>query len=432
MAANIQAALEALSTIGAGNVLVTADAATPGAAVANFSLTFRGALAGVDVSDFRTNFSGLVNATARPFEVTKGAAAVAEQQQVTITTSAREASFTLSLVHRGVTYTTGAISIGATLAQAQAAIDAAFANLAGADVDVLSFTGKRMTVRFSGSLAGVDVATMTVAATAQGGSAVLQSVRTGSTTQTAAVGAHAVVVDFTETDLKVSTGTGPKFAFTLDGSRGAMMEASGTLDIDVFGFVQVKGNFAITKDTRQVKLADAAGTSVTVDALTFGASNASAFAGVDGGTSQAMGFAITDGDFALALLSDQANPANTWTALKADVASAGMVGFNDFLTLSAQDIGVEINRVGKQGGPVIDFGALPITITTGGGESVQLTIDGDRGAYTAVSIGRATLAISDYIYISGGFYFEQTDGETVDVVTGLNGSSPLAVRRSLD
>ncbi|QJW84669.1 hypothetical protein HK414_16110 [Ramlibacter terrae] len=67
-----------------------------------------------------------MNATATPFEVRKGAGAVAEQQRVTITTNAREASFVLELDHAGVTYTTGAISIGATLAEAQAAVDAAF------------------------------------------------------------------------------------------------------------------------------------------------------------------------------------------------------------------------------------------------------------------------------------------------------------------
>ncbi|QJW84670.1 hypothetical protein HK414_16115 [Ramlibacter terrae] len=58
MAGNIRAALEALDSIGAGNVLVAALASAPGSQLANFSVTFRGELAGRDIADFTTDFSG--------------------------------------------------------------------------------------------------------------------------------------------------------------------------------------------------------------------------------------------------------------------------------------------------------------------------------------------------------------------------------------
>ncbi|QJW84667.1 hypothetical protein HK414_16100 [Ramlibacter terrae] len=119
-----------------------------------------------------------------------------------------------------------------------------------------------------------------------------------------------MVVDFTETDLTVATGIDSEFTFTLDGTRGEMMEAAGTLDIDIFGFVQVEGEFVITKDTRTVQLADATDT-IQSTTLAIGASNARAFAGVDGGTDEAMGFEITDGNFGLALLSDKTDPTHT-------------------------------------------------------------------------------------------------------------------------
>jgi hypothetical protein len=432
MAANIQAALEALAGIGAGNVLVSVDAAASDATHESFSVAFQGALADQDIANFTTHFGNLVNATASPFEVRAGHAVVAEEQQVVVTTTARAASYTLALTHNGSTYTTAPISITGTLADAQAALDAAFAGLSGADVEVVSFTGKRITVRFGGSLAGVDVAALVATATADAGTADLQVVQTGSTVHRNAVAQHDVVIDYSagHTALTVATGSTTSFTFDMDGARGALLEASGTLKIDVFGFLQVEADFAIQKDTRTVQLADTAGTSVVVDALTIGASHAQAFAGINGGTADELGFRITDGNFALALLSSQADPTRKWTALKADVASAGLVGF-DFMTVHAADISVEITRAGRVGDAVIDFEALPVTIATGGGTSVDIDFSGDRGALTAVSIGRATLAISDYIYVSGGFYFEQGAGTQVDVVTGLPDTYPATMPAGL-
>ena len=174
---------------------------------------------------------------------------------------------------------------------------------------------------------------------------------------------------------------------------------------------------------------------MTVDALTIGASNVDIFAGVGGGSADAIGFEITGGQFALALLTDQADPARTWTALKAEVGSAGLVGF-DFLTLNATGITVEMNRASVLGGPVVDFAASATPFAVAVGPAAEITLDfaGSRGALTGVSVGRATLAISDYVYASGSFYFEQGSGQTVDVVTGVpaTGASTQALRNRLD
>ena len=80
MAANLQAALEAMSGIGAGNVSVSYDAANSDTTHANYLVRFKGTLAGQNVEDFTTHFAALNLATAKPFELTAGAAAVAEER----------------------------------------------------------------------------------------------------------------------------------------------------------------------------------------------------------------------------------------------------------------------------------------------------------------------------------------------------------------
>ena len=213
MAANIQSALRAMSNIGDADVVVAYDAAASDAAHESYSVRFQGALAARNIADFTAVFGGLSNATVTPYEVQAGKAATGEEQQVTLTTTAREASYTLSLVHGGTTYTTGAISITGTRADAQAAVDQAFAGLAGAQVEVISFTGKGLALRFGGSLAGQDIATLTVGnLSADSGNVELAVLQVGTAERVAATPAQTVVVDFSDgaTDLSIATGTGPQ------------------------------------------------------------------------------------------------------------------------------------------------------------------------------------------------------------------------------
>ena len=97
------------------------------------------------------------------------------------------------------------------------------------------------------------------------------------------------VVDYEETPLDVRTGPGETDFVTLDfkGSNGKMLEASGSMTIDMFGFFYVSGNFALTLKTESVLLYDTATQTAhqnetTVSVLTLGASNVTAFAGVNG------------------------------------------------------------------------------------------------------------------------------------------------------
>ncbi|WP_295538365.1 calcium-binding protein, partial [uncultured Pseudacidovorax sp.] len=243
--------------------------------------------------------------------------------------------------------------------------------------------------------------------------------------------ANATVVDYAAgaTQLAIATGGSSTLALDMKGSDGALMKASAQLVVDLYGFVQVSGDFAIQTSTATVQLADAS--RVNVNLLTIGASNVHAFAGVNGGTSDALGVELDGVDVALALMTSQADATRHWTALQASAAGARFLGI-DALTIAATDVALTINRAGLAGQSVIDFKASPLRVDIGGSRSVLLDMDGSRGNTTAVQIGRATLGISDYIYISGGFYFEQLATTHVDVATGLPaGNLPASLASGL-
>ncbi|MEO7578774.1 MAG: calcium-binding protein, partial [Massilia sp.] len=205
--------------------------------------------------------------------------------------------------------------------------------------------------------------------------------------------------------------------------------AVGGASLQVGGFVQASGNLAVRR-TSGVQLKLANGSTVVVDELTFGASDMNVFAGAGAGTPDELGVRLTDVDLAIALMTEQGATTHTWTALKAEAGSAEFVGI-DALTLAATDITIEINKASPAAASVVDFAATGVQVATGPGTDVTIDFDGAKGATTAVSIGRATLAISDYVYISGSLYLEQNATVEVDVVTGLPNSYPTGANPSL-
>ena len=125
-------------------------------------------------------------------------------------------ALTLSFEHEGITYTTQAIALDASLAEVQAAINAGFA-IQGALIQVTAWTGRALSVRFAGTLVGQDVALMEVQTEAAVAAVELQTIEVGSTTTTGAVAEHTVVVDYAvagddldglATDLSVRTEIG--------------------------------------------------------------------------------------------------------------------------------------------------------------------------------------------------------------------------------
>ena len=125
-AQNIKDAILALYGGADADVVVTLDGSST-ASQRNYRITFQGSLAGQNIADISTNGTNRVNATVTPYNKVQGAEAVGETQKVLITTTATAGTLTLSLTHGGTTYTTQALSLEATQAAVQAALDSAFA-----------------------------------------------------------------------------------------------------------------------------------------------------------------------------------------------------------------------------------------------------------------------------------------------------------------
>ena len=205
----------------------------------------------------------------------------------------------------------------------------------------------------------------------------------------------------------VKTGPGASKDLDMDGSRGALLEVSGNLDIDVFGFFQVSGGFALSKSTGTITLSDTAATELTVDQLTLGASNVSAFAGIAGGTSDAVGLELTDVEFALGIFSDQADPTRTWTALQATAGSFGFIGVED-LSVTGTTLSVSINQA-PVGEDVANFAVNSVAVKTGPSSSKDLDLDGSRGELLEVS-GNLDIDVFGFFQVSGGFALSKSTG----------------------
>ena len=174
---------------------------------------------------------------------------------------------------------------------------------------------------------------------------------------------------------------GPQVGLTLemDAAEGAVLKAAGHLELDVFGLLQVAGDFALHKKTGQITLAGET-TPLDVDLLTLGASGVDAFVGVNGGADNALGLQVLDLEFGLALISERTGALRSWTSLQGSAGFAGLVGVNG-LSLSASDLAVAVNREAADDS-VVDYQAQPLEIATGPNSSLTLDMAG-------AEIGRA-------------------------------------------
>ncbi|MDP1573114.1 MAG: hypothetical protein Q8M04_02640, partial [Pseudomonadota bacterium] len=388
-----------------------------------------------NIANFTTHYGDLQLATAAPYEIVAGREAQAEVQRIVFNGDAKRGSFTLTLSHGGQDYTTAAIQLSASQAEVQAALDAAF-TLAGAEIDVAFWSGKELRISFGGSLSGQDIAALQATVHADAGSAVLAQMQQGHTETLAATAAGTLVVDYSVTELTIATGPSSTVTFDMDGARGELLQARGNLEIDLFGFFQVSGGFAIEKGTDSVTLAD--GVVVEVDLLTIGASNVDAFAGVGGGSADAVGLQLGGVEFGLVLASDKLTPTRSWTALQASAADVAFVGI-DGLTLAADTIDVAINQAAADGS-LIDWLGQPLAIATGPATSLTLELDGQAGPLIRAS-GNLDIDLFGFVQLSGGFAIEKSEASledadgvalTVDLLTigasnvnafaGLNGN----------
>ena len=406
-AANIKAALVSAFSWSANDIAVVYDNTRSTASASHFTLSFSGALAGVDVANLSTNSSGLTLATATPYNLTQGHAAVAEVQSIAFTTNAQDGSF--ALTHQG--QTTASLALTSSQAQVQAAVTAAW----GSNVTVTFWNGQTLLLQFGGNLAGLDVAAVTVVAQATPLGATLQATQVGHTEQVAAQQASTLVVDYSAHAVSVPSGpAGATFALSLDGAKGELTHASGALTLDAFGFVQAQGTFDIEKRDAELTLGDKK--AVQMDLLTLGAHVTQAFAGVGGGTASAMGLNITQADVGLVLATEKPDvdhPGATprhWSSLSAQVGAASFSGVSG-LTVSVDTLAVTINRAATDGS-LIDYLAQGLEVQTGtrvAPASVTLSMDAALGELTRAT-GHLNVDVFGALQVAGDFGLEKRRG----------------------
>ncbi|MFA7059770.1 MAG: LEPR-XLL domain-containing protein, partial [Pedobacter sp.] len=222
------------------------------------------------------------------------------------------------------------------------------------------------------------------------------------------------LINYAAQNVDVSVGTNKTITLDLDGSKGELLEASGNLNINIFNFFSVSGGFAFRKSTDTITLNDGDASAnkpasqVDVDLLTIGGSGVSAFAGLNGGTTDALGLSLTDTDFALILATDKLDTLRKWTTLKAESASVGFVGL-DGLTLSADALSVEINQgyTDTNGDTtVIDYKAQSLEVKTGPSSAMTVDIDGGEGELIRAS-GNLNINLFNFFSVDGAFAFEK-------------------------
>ena len=89
-----------------------------------------------------------------------------------------------------------------------------------------------------------------------------------------------------------------------------------------------------------------------MEILTLGGSNVSAFAGLNGGTGDALGLQLSGVELGVALYTDKADATRSWTSVQASASGVAFVGVEG-LTLSADTLSVSINQAGKAGDAVV-------------------------------------------------------------------------------
>ncbi len=233
------------------------------------------------------------------------------------------------------------------------------------------------------------------------------------------------LVDYNAQNQVVQTGTvATPSTMTLDlaANLGEVTRASGNLTIDAFGFFQVSGALALSKSTGTVKLGDLASTTnvnestnpVTVEQLTIGGSGLTAFAGINGGSSDPTGLQLTGVNFAVAIQTEknpaQGQTAREWTAVKASATGANFVGVTG-LTVTASAINVEITRKATDN-TLVDYNAQNQVVQTGTvatPSTMTLDLAANLGEVTRAS-GNLTIDAFGFFQVSGALALSKSTG----------------------
>ena len=186
------------------------------------------------------------------------------------------------------------------------------------------------------------------------------------------------LIDFSAEPINLSLGDGDTITIDYDAAAGELTRVAGTVNLVMVDFLSISGSFAIERSRADVTLSD--GTDLTVNLLRIGAKELSAFAGLNGGGPDALGFSLAEMSFGLALMSDEANEARKWMAMQGSIGEAGFVGV-DGLSVDVSTLNLAINRnLSTQGTALPQPDAKDETILT---------------IRTSLAAGTLVLALSD-------------------------------------
>ena len=226
--------------------------------------------------------------------------------------------------------------------------------------------------------------------------------------------------DATVTTLSVKVGPGAKqnMVFTLDDADGPSFLVTGTVDIDLFGLVNLKGSFSVQKQSgKTISLAKGAVTSATTaNLLLFSFFNITAFLGFD-----KVGLNLSGINLAIALWSEVSGT-RQWSSVMASVSGAGFSGFS-VLKVINPSLSIAINRADADG-TVVDYrsGKTVLNATVGASSTVPFTMDGSLGPLLEVE-GSATLSILGFVDLTGDFVFEKPLDNSQKILVGATGIS---------
>lgn len=257
-------------------------------------------------------------------------------------------------------------------------------------------------------------------------------------------GSGGELIDFADAPVEVVTGPASSVTFDLPGSAGELTEAGGTLALTVDDFLSVSGDFGVSRSEQALTLSD--GSVVDADVLAFGASNLTAFAGVNAGTDDTIGITASGVDIGAIIATDQTRPSSEFVVVQASSANASLLG-GEGVSATINEVFVEVADSSELDA-VVDFSETPLVITAGG-SNVTVDFDGSKGRLTHAAVD-GEVDLFGAVQASGAFSVRQstgtitlTDGEDVSTdqlsigateasaFFGSNGGTPKAVGLSV-
>lgn len=239
----------------------------------------------------------------------------------------------------------------------------------------------------------------------------------------------------------------PGLLVTVDSTSGAaiplnftqaLVQASGTILLNLDGFIYISGSLAFqagtpTKNGLPISVVPTTGTSTATvsSVLEFGGNNVTIFAGEDGPSSNsgATGIQLSGASFALALVTDSNGKLYYGFAESGGTISA--VGLPSDFTFNVSDIAVQLNGTSGSGAS-LNFDS---TFGTGTG----LTVPTGTGTSTTVDFATPLLAvqgtldinIASYVDITGSFAFSYNSATSTLTIglgtSAFTGASPFTL-----